>query len=191
MGFLKGIFPDAKFIHIVRDGRAVANSLTNVDWWLGWEGVYKWRWGVPNYELMEKLEKYDHSFLALAAIHWKILIQNIIEQSQLLPIGDVLIVRYEDMVQDPHGEAYRSIEFCDLDKNHPRFVKQLSKVEIVNANEQQFRIPAWQGNMSQKQINMLNDLLEEELFHFNYLDQSSSIADAPDKNRLTKEMVST
>ncbi|MHA2428753.1 MAG: sulfotransferase family protein [Candidatus Hermodarchaeia archaeon] len=174
MTFLKKIFPGAKFIHVVRDGRAVANSLTNVYWWLGWEGVYKWRWGVPNGELLQRIEQYDHSFLALAAIHWKILIQNIVQQSQLLPAQDVLIVRYEDMVEDPHHEAYRCIEFCKLDKNHPRFVRQLSQVKIVNANTQQFRIPAWRANMTDKQIRMLDDLLEEELILFKYLDQGST-----------------
>lgn len=173
IGFLKEIFPGAKFIHVVRDGRAVANSLTNVQWWLGWEGVYKWRWGIPEYETMKKLADYNHSFLAYAGIHWKILIRRIIEQSENLASGDLLVIRYEDMVQNPHREASRCINFCNLDDNNPRFIKQLSKVKIVNANEKQFRIPAWQGNMNQQQLDMLNDLLEDELAYFNYIEKDS------------------
>jgi len=169
MGFLKTIFPEAKFIHIVRDGRAVANSLTNVSWWMGWEGMYKWRWGVPNQDLLEKLAEYDQSFLALAAIHWKMLINNILEQSKALSPEDILVVRYEDMVKDPFKEAYRCIEFSGLDKDCQKYKKHLQTVKIVDANQQKFRIPAWQENMSQKQIDMLNDLLEEELVYFNYV----------------------
>jgi len=38
IGFLRESFSDAKFIHIRRDGRAVINSMINVDWWWGWRG---------------------------------------------------------------------------------------------------------------------------------------------------------
>ena len=173
IGFLKAIFPEAQFIHIVRDGRAVANSLTHVGWWAGWEGIYKWRWGQPDQELLEKWEHYDHSFLALAGIHWKILINNIVEQSNLLSADELLVVRYEDLVEEPFKEAYRCIEFCGLDPDCPRYTKHLQTVKIVNANQQKFRIPAWQGNMTKKQIDMLNDLLEKELVLFDYLQHST------------------
>ncbi len=33
IGFLHSIFPDARFVHVIRDGRAVANSLLNVAFW--------------------------------------------------------------------------------------------------------------------------------------------------------------
>jgi len=172
--FMKAIFPEAQFIHIVRDGRAVANSLTNVSYWEGWEGVYKWRWGIPSQELLAKLEKYDSSFLAVAALQWKLIINNIIEKSNLLPPKDILLVRYEDLVKEPYKEAYRCIEFCGLEKDCPKFKKHLMTVKIVNANQQKFRIPSWRDNMSQKQIDMLNDLLEDELIYFNYLEAHST-----------------
>ncbi len=34
--FIKAIFPDARFIHIVRDARPVAYSYTTMPWWDGW-----------------------------------------------------------------------------------------------------------------------------------------------------------
>lgn len=33
IGFIRSVFPEASFIHIVRDGRAVVDSLLNVDFW--------------------------------------------------------------------------------------------------------------------------------------------------------------
>ena len=42
IAFFNEIFPHCRFIHIVRDGRAVANSLLNVSYWKGWEGIHKW-----------------------------------------------------------------------------------------------------------------------------------------------------
>lgn len=178
IGFMAEIFPEAQFIHIVRDGRAVANSIINVDYWRGWEGIHKWRWGMPPPDLLAKLEKYDYSFLAMAAIQWKMIINNIIEQSDRLPPEKILLVRYEDLVEDPFKIARHCIEFCGLEPDCPKFKKHLTTVKIVNANQQKFRIPAWQQNMSQKHIDMLDELLEEELRYFNYLPAQSTNSQA-------------
>lgn len=169
ISFMKSIFPNAKFIHIIRDGRAVANSLINVGWWNGWEGIHKWRWGVPEPCMLEKLEKYSYSFLALAAVQWKILVRNILEKSKLLKKEDLLLVRYEDLVKNPYEIASQCLDFLGVDKNCKRFKKHLSTVKIVDANNNKFRIPAWKDNMTKKQIAMLNDVLEDELVYLNYL----------------------
>jgi len=46
IGYLREIFEDARFVHIVRDGRAVASSLLHVDFWRGWQGPHGWRAGL-------------------------------------------------------------------------------------------------------------------------------------------------
>ena len=46
IGFLNEIFEDAKFIHMLRDGRAVASSLLHVNFWRGWYGPQSWRAGL-------------------------------------------------------------------------------------------------------------------------------------------------
>ena len=173
--FFRTIFPDARFIHIVRDARAVVNSLTHVGWWKGWEGVYKWRWGVPPADMMAKLEQYDHSYLALAAIHWKILIRNILEKSAALGPKDLKVVRYEDLVKDPPRTARECIEFCDLDPNDDRFQTHLKSVKIVDANSKKFRIPSWKNNMTPAQIDMINDIVGDELNEFEYLSSVSEV----------------
>jgi hypothetical protein len=37
-GFIRAVFPDARFIHIVRDGRAVVASEIRTSWWGGYLG---------------------------------------------------------------------------------------------------------------------------------------------------------
>lgn len=167
IGFLRGIFPGAKFIHIVRDGRAVANSFLNVPWWRGWNGVYRWQWGTPNGDIRDKLDRYGDSFLALAAVNWLLLVTNIGEKARSLPDDDFLSVRYEDLVEDPRKEALRCIEFCDL-RPDARFERHLSTVKIVDANRTTFRIPPWRDNLTGDQLAMLNDLLGESLARFGY-----------------------
>lgn len=166
--FMQAVFPNAQFIHIVRDGRAVANSLINVDYWMGWGGVHKWRWGMPNEDSRAQLEKHNYSFLALAAVQWKILVNNILEQSAHLPQDKILVVRYEDLVESPRELARRCIEFCGLDKDCPKFEKHLSTVRIVNANSTTFRIPAWRESITTDQRKMLDEILQDELKFFNY-----------------------
>ena len=41
--FTQRAFPDARFVHVLRDGRAVVNSLIRVPWWVGDEST--WRYG--------------------------------------------------------------------------------------------------------------------------------------------------
>ena len=59
IGYLNEIFEDASFIHIVRDGRAVASSLLHVDFWRGWYGPHGWRAGLLSPEDQAAWEGYD------------------------------------------------------------------------------------------------------------------------------------
>ena len=168
IGFLNEIFPKCRFIHIVRDGRAVANSLTTVDWWWGWQGMYKWRWGTLNQELYDIWKHYDFSFLALAAIQWKITVNNILMNSEKLPSDRLLLVRYEDMVEHPKEIAKKCIRFMGINENSKKFNKHLNTVKIIDANNNNFRIPSWKDSLSKNQIEMLNKILQEDLNKLSY-----------------------
>jgi omega-hydroxy-beta-dihydromenaquinone-9 sulfotransferase len=167
--FVKRIFPDALFVHIVRDGRAVAHSFTNIDWWDGWAGVHRWRIGMPGGDVLEKLARYQHSFLAIAAVYWKILVSNIAVRGAELSESEFLLVRYEDLVAEPEKEARRVIEFVGLDAGDPRFQRHLGTVKIVDANRQQMRIPPWREAISTTQMEMFEDLAGDELALFGYV----------------------
>ena len=168
IAFFNEIFPHCRFIHIVRDGRAVANSLLNVSYWKGWEGIHKWRWGVPDNELLGILDKYNYSYIALAAIQWKILVNNIMHKSKILSQDRFLTVRYEDMVNDPLEIANKCIDFIGVGRDFESFQKHLRRVKIIDANNNYFRIPSWRESLSANQIHILNDILKKELDHFSY-----------------------
>lgn len=101
IGFLHEIFNDAKFIHIIRDGRAVVNSMINIDWWWGWRGPENWRWGQLTAFEKEEWERHNKSFIALAAIQWKILMDAFEEAKQFIDRDDLLEVKYEDFCSKP------------------------------------------------------------------------------------------
>ena len=169
IGFVRAIFPDAKFIHIVRDGRAVAYSYTTMPWWDGWGGVQRSRWTFSDPGMLRALESYGHSFVALAALQWRMLIDDISEKSASLPDDDVLLLRYEDMVRDPTTVASRCIMFAGADDRDRRFTAHLETASkrIVDP-ETKGSPPPWKRNLSPRQIEMIDELCGEQLRRFGY-----------------------
>jgi hypothetical protein len=118
---------------------------------------------------MERLDRYDGSFLALAAIQWKMVIRNLLEKTAGLPETDVKLVRYEDLVSNPLATARECARFLAVDPESPHFRKHVGTVPIVDANTRTLRIPSWRENLSSSQVRMLDELLADELEHFGYL----------------------
>lgn len=85
---LRRVLREARFIHVIRDGRDVALSLREV------------AWGTDDVEL--------------AARRWKRRIRNARRQSRRLPEGSYMEVRFEDLVTDPEPVLKRVTAFADL-----------------------------------------------------------------------------
>jgi len=124
---------------------------------------------MPGEAMLEMLERYEYSFLAMAALYWKILVSNITEMGASLPEGDFLVIRYEDLVADPHKEARRAIEFVGLEAGDRRFEEHLRTVRIVDANQHRMRIPPWRESVSEKHLKMFEDVAGDELAQFGYV----------------------
>jgi hypothetical protein len=168
IGFMRGVFPDAQFIHVVRDGRAVANSFLNVSWWSGYQGVHRWQFGLLTDEERELLERFEDSFVARAAIHWRRLVRSIENAALELDERSYRVVRYEDLVSDPHGSTLETMTWAGLPTEEPALRRRMSEVPIVDANTTRFRIPSWRENLSADQIAILEAILEEDLAYFGY-----------------------
>ena len=160
--FLKEIFPDAKFIHVYRDGRAVVNSLLNVDFWMGWRGPSNWLWGPLTPEQQEKWENYNKSFVALAAIEWELLMAAQEQAKQSLPPSDLLEIRYEDLCQDPIKVFQSATEFSALERS-PQFEAIIRSYSLKNTNHK------WQEHLTETQKKILNECLSNTLKKYGYI----------------------
>jgi hypothetical protein len=161
VSFLKEIFPDAKFIHIYRDGRAVANSWLHVKWWSGWGGPEHWRWGELTPEQRQKWNRYGKSFVVLAAIGWEILMAAFDNVKRTIPPGDFMELRYEDICQD-HTTFFRmAAEFGALEWSH-ELERIVNRFSLHNANNK------WQKDLSDVQQHMLCEALSDSLRAYGY-----------------------
>ncbi len=163
IGFLDEIFEDAKFIHIVRDGRAVASSLLHVnDWqWRGWYGPYSWRYGPLSVEDQTAWEASDRSFVALAGIQWRIHTRAIEKARQTLDPKRFLEVRYEPFCEEPLETCRRVLEFAELEHS-AKFERHVEASPIKDMTSR------WRADLSAEQQAMLTGLLREDLQRYGY-----------------------
>ena len=93
MEFLKEIFPDAVFIHIIRDGRAAAYSIMGSR--LKHNGSY-WSVKPPGWQNLLKLP-----LVEACALQWKLIVASVLQSAAKLPPEQYIEVKYEDFVVRP------------------------------------------------------------------------------------------
>ncbi|MGH2705534.1 MAG: sulfotransferase family protein [Actinomycetota bacterium] len=112
---LQAVFPEARIVHVVRDGRAVANSFLQMGWWDGYRGPDAWYLGPLPAPYREEWEASGRSFVLLAGLAWKMLIDSFEASREAARPGSWIDVRYEDVIADPHGSYARLLEFGGLE----------------------------------------------------------------------------
>lgn len=158
--YLKSIFPEALFIHVLRDGRAIANSLINVEWWSG-DLKTCWWWGKMRNEYMLEYQKSKNKPLILACIVWKTLMDLIEEESRELSNNQLLTIRYDDMIKDLPLTMKKVIQFCGLEQSE-QFARHVSKTQTINMDLK------WEKKLSRNDKNIINSCLERDLIKFGF-----------------------
>lgn len=166
--FLREIFPDAQFIHVVRDPRATVNSFLNVDWWDGWRGEWNWRYGPIPEKYRHFLNSGPSSFAALASILYNILIDNILEESGTLDADSYAEVRFEDVVKDPEASVRRLSSFAGLTYTRA-FDRSWRQVRVFNPNERKMRIVPWRENLTEAQQQIITRICADHMRRYDYV----------------------
>jgi omega-hydroxy-beta-dihydromenaquinone-9 sulfotransferase len=108
---LNSIFPDAKFIHTIRDGRAVAFSILNK---IDIAGDRFALFDVGFKDILGDKYKPDRSELYNYGLAWAEFVRkgreaNAVAQNRYYE------VRYEKLVTEPYDELRNIVDFCELD----------------------------------------------------------------------------
>ena len=99
LAYLRQIFPDALFVHLVRDGRAVVRSLLEVPFWReggGYERPWWQGWPAVHDDAIRTAATPE----ALAAAQWVAVVDSIRRDGASDP-RNYLEIRYEDFTADP------------------------------------------------------------------------------------------
>lgn len=108
MRYLEEIFPEARFLHLIRDARAVVRSVLErrdhagdrMTWWdMKPEGWRKWA-------ALDPFEAVAHQ--------WTEVVGYISSCGARLPAERYLEIRYEDFTADPIQTMRRTAEFCEI-----------------------------------------------------------------------------
>lgn len=130
--YLKSIFPDACFVHVIRHPRATVSSLLNVAFWKNRGGLEKpwWRNGLCEAYIDEWIA-HDKSPVALAAVQWKQVVEYAWQESKSLSSGKYLEIKYEDFVAGPYktiDHIFLSLQLSPSDKVY-RFINSIAQVK--------------------------------------------------------------
>jgi hypothetical protein len=105
---LRSVFPAARYVHLVRDGREVAQSLSTVSWWDGhtiwWDG-----------RTALDMERDGEARLAVCARNWVRELEALHAGLAGVDPGQVLTLRFEDLLREPVPQLQRVLRFLDLD----------------------------------------------------------------------------
>ena len=161
LSFLAAALENARFVHVKRDGRAVANSLLNVPFWRGWEGPEGWRWGPLRPDHEEVWKAHGKSPAALAGIQWRIHMEAAAGAMDEAPSGTTHEISYEELCSSPLEVCRRVAEFCDLDWT-PDFEATIRGTPLRNTNYK------WTKDLTLSDQAILRSVLDEDLRRFGY-----------------------
>jgi hypothetical protein len=120
------MFPDARFVHIVRDPRVVFPSTVNL-----WKTLYQTH-GLqrPTFAGLDEyvFNTFNHLY------------QRLEEGKRLIPPGQLFELRYEDLIADPVGQMRRLYEHLGLG-GFEQFLPRLLEYLDANAGYQTNRYP--------------------------------------------------
>ena len=161
-GFVRAVFPDARFLHIVRDGRAVAASDLRVSWWRGWEGPEGIGAGAMPAAYQAEWEASGRSFPVLSAQAWKLAMDAYASARELVPADQWLDIRYEDVLADPPSRLKELLGFMGLEPN-PVFDAALARTPF-----QAGRVDAWRSLLGPADVAALDATLAGHLRAWGY-----------------------
>lgn len=159
---LAAVFPEARFVHVFRDGRSVASSYMQVPWWQGYRGVALWNFGDLSERERRDWEGTNYSWVYLAGLEWQRLMEAFDAARAEIESHRWLDVRYEDLVSRPAEETTRILDFAGLER-----WKGLDR-ELERRRVSSTRMAAYRDELRPEDVALLDALLGPALQRWGY-----------------------
>lgn len=149
-------FPRALFVEIVRDGRAVALSLSRVDWWqkdvVWWYGDTPARWASEGRDPWE-----------ICARNWVEELREIERGLEAVPDAQVLRIRYEAFVERPLATLEQVGAFLGLSPDEG-WRRELERLRFPDRND------AWRDRLAPDTVRRITAWQAADLRRLGYVD---------------------
>jgi hypothetical protein len=152
--FLAAAFPGARFVSIVRDGRAVALSLSQVDWWE--KSFLPWYGGTPAQWAAEGNDPWE-----ACARNWVEDLRDVEEGLAQVHDAQVLRLSYEAFVETPMTCLDRIAAFADLPSSRG-WQDSLARLSFPNKNGK------WRENLDSNAIAAITAVQRAQLEAYGY-----------------------
>jgi hypothetical protein len=147
-------FPDATFVLLTRDGRAVANSLRRVNWWSGfwvfWYGSTTDQWEAAGGDPWE-----------LAARHWVEEVEALERGTATIPPDHLHSLSYEDFVADPVARLAEVAGLAGLPADDA-WVAELERLSYPDNNE------SWRSQLDPAALATIERFQRDTLRRYGY-----------------------
>jgi hypothetical protein len=153
---LLAAFPEARFVSIVRDGRAVAYSLSRVDWWE--DDIVWWYGGTPRRWREEGGDPWE-----ICARNWVEELAEIEHGLSDVPEAQKLEISYEGFVAAPVDVLADVAAFAGLDPSRGGWRSGLSQLSFPDRNE------AWARRLEPDVIAQVEAIQRPALDRYGYV----------------------
>jgi hypothetical protein len=147
-------FPDARFISLVRDGRAVALSLSKVDWWA--ESIVWWYGDTPERWAAEGRDPW-----AMCARNWVEELRAVQDGLAGVPRDQVLALSYESFLDAPVPTLQRLADFAGLAPSRS-WDRSVGSLGFPDRNE------AWRTRLDDEVVDSITQIQSDELRKHGY-----------------------
>ena len=152
---LSSIFPDARYVHLVRDGREVTQSLSTVEWWNGHKVWWDGRTPL-------EMERAGEGRLSICARNWVRELQELRQQLAQVERDNVLELRFEDLLRDPMRELERVVRFLGLEFP-PGYRETIAALGLGPVRDK------WQSDWNESQLAQVLDEARPMLRELGYI----------------------
>jgi hypothetical protein len=152
---LVAAFPSARFVNLIRDGRAVACSLSRVDWWE--DGVVWWYGGTARRWREEGGDPWE-----LCARHWLRELASVEEGLRAVDAGRQLTLRYEELIEEPSQTLREVARFAGVPDDRG-WVRELDRLRFPDRND------AWRERVGPAVGERLEAIQQEQLRVWGYV----------------------
>jgi hypothetical protein len=149
---IRRLFPDAQFIHLIRDGRSCTASLKRVPWWRG---------GTRG-----------------ATVQWASVIDHGLLLRRRMPLDSWYELQYEKLVADPKTELQRLCVYLGEEFEPAMLAPQEVKKEIIpkrqvwHANTagrpSEQRVDQWQNELERSELQLFEWVARSQLRAYGY-----------------------